>query len=113
MLCCLKEQKANLSKYEKRIIFDNSKDHVLGMLGHTCYAICIHLYEIERSLMIEKLTKAKYSEWQCSLFGACFIAFGLGALLHRYFTQSILYVVILIGIIMHSWGMYSIHQRNK
>lgn len=27
-----------------------------------------------------ELTRAKYIEWQTSLFGACFIAFGLGSL---------------------------------
>lgn len=63
--------------------------------------------------MTEKLTKAKYIEWQASLFGACFIAFGLGALLYRFFPQSFMYVLILVGIGMHSWGMYQIHLRNK
>lgn len=60
----------------------------------------------------EKLTKAKYIEWQASLFGACFIAFGLGVLLASYF-QPFALIIILIGIIMHSWGMYKTHQRNK
>lgn len=63
--------------------------------------------------MIEKLTKARYREWQASLWGACFIAFGLGALLYRFFPQVLLYVVILVGIALHSWGMYKIHQRNN
>lgn len=62
--------------------------------------------------MKEKLTKARYGEWQASLFGACFIALGLGVLLASYFTDFAL-IIILIGIIMHSWGMYKIHQRNK
>ncbi len=63
--------------------------------------------------MTQKLTKARYSEWQASLFGACFIAFGLGALLYRYFDQSFLYILILLGIGLHSWGMYKTHSRNK
>lgn len=63
--------------------------------------------------MNEKLTKAKYGEWQASLWGACFIAFGLGALLYRFFPQVLLYVVILVGIALHSSGMYKIHQRNN
>lgn len=62
--------------------------------------------------MKDKLTKAKYSEWQASLFGACFIAFGLGVLFAPTFT-NFSYVIILIGIVMHSWGMYKIQQRNK
>lgn len=63
--------------------------------------------------MTEKLTKARYIEWQASLWGACFIAFGLGALLTRFFSQNFLYILILIGIGMHSWGMYRTHQRNN
>lgn len=62
--------------------------------------------------MKEQLTKAKYTEWQASLFGACFIAFGLGVLFAN-FAQSFSLIIILIGIILHSWGMYKIHQRNK
>lgn len=62
---------------------------------------------------MNKIIKAPYIEWEASLFGACFVAFGLGALLVNYFSQTILYVVIVVGIIMHSWGMYKIHQRNK
>ena len=59
------------------------------------------------------LTKAKYVELQASLWGACFIAFGLGALLYKFFPQALLFIVILVGIAMHSWGMYKIHQRNN
>lgn len=59
-----------------------------------------------------KLTRAKYIEWQASLFGACFIAFGLGALFADFF-KSFTFLIIVIGIILHSWGMYKIHQRNK
>jgi hypothetical protein len=59
------------------------------------------------------LTKAEYIEWQASLWGACFIAFGLGVLLYRFFPEALIYIVILIGIAIHSWGMYKIHSRNK
>lgn len=72
----------------------------------------LHNLEITKYSMKDKLRKAKYIEWQASLFGASFIAFGLGALLASYFRPYAL-VIILIGIIMHSWGMYEIHQRNK
>ena len=60
----------------------------------------------------EKLTKAKYAEWQASLFGACVIAFGLGVLLSEWFG-SIAPVLILIGIVLHAWGMYKMNQRNE
>jgi uncharacterized membrane protein HdeD (DUF308 family) len=61
----------------------------------------------------EKLTQAKYSEWQLSLFGACFIAGGIGALLAPYVSLPIVLIIMLVGIVMHSMGMYKIHQRNK
>jgi hypothetical protein len=60
----------------------------------------------------EKFTKAKYSEWQASLWGACFIAFGLGVLLAHYFRSFALFI-LLLGVGLHSWGMYKTHQRNK
>jgi hypothetical protein len=60
----------------------------------------------------KELTKAKYLEWQASLFGACFIAVSLGVWLSDYLRPySIL--ILIVGIILHSWGMYKIHQRNK
>lgn len=62
--------------------------------------------------MKDNLTKAKYIEWQASLFGACFIAFGLGIMLASYFS-TFAFIIILVGIILHSWGMYKIQQRNK
>ena len=61
----------------------------------------------------KQLNKAMYGEWQASLWGACIIAFGLGTLLYRYFPQTLVYIAILIGIALHSWGMYRIHSRNK
>lgn len=62
--------------------------------------------------MEEKLTKAKYGEWQASLFGACFIAFALGALFSN-ITKPYTTIILIVGIILHSWGMYKVHQRNK
>jgi len=59
-----------------------------------------------------KLTKATYGEWQASLFGASFIAFGLGVLLAGYLAWLAIPALI-IGIVMHGWGMYRIHQRNN
>ena len=58
------------------------------------------------------LTKAKYSEWLASLFGACGIALGIGV----YFAKllaNLTPIIILLGIILHAWGMYRMHQRNK
>ncbi len=69
-----------------------------------------HNTEINKNPMKDKITKATYLEQQASLFGACFVAFGLGVLFANYF-QSIALMIILIGIILHSWGMYKIHQK--
>lgn len=60
----------------------------------------------------QKLTKAKYSEWLGSLFGACFIAFGLGVLLHRFFGSWV-WLIIVVGILLHTWGMKKTYERNK
>jgi hypothetical protein len=58
------------------------------------------------------LRKAKYSEWTASLLGACGIALGLGSLLSDY-IQPVAKILILLGVILHAWGMYKIQQRNK
>lgn len=62
--------------------------------------------------MSNNLTKAKYMELQASIFGACFVAFGLGVILFSFF-EKYAFIIITIGIIIHAWGMYKIHQRNK
>ena len=59
-----------------------------------------------------KYTKSKYSEWLGSLFGASFIAFALGVWLHNTFRSTAL-IILIIGIILHGWGMYKTYQRNK
>lgn len=61
---------------------------------------------------MENLRKAKYNEWLGSLLGACLIALGLGSL----FAESlkpIVWWLIVAGVLLHGWGMYKIHQRNK
>lgn len=54
----------------------------------------------------------EYSEWQASLFGACLIAVVLGFWLSDY-LRPYLVLILIFGVVMHSWGMYRIHQRNK
>jgi hypothetical protein len=58
------------------------------------------------------ITKAKYSEWLGSLFGACFIAFALGVWLSDIFNGWV-WPILIVGILLHSWGMYKTYQRNK
>lgn len=60
----------------------------------------------------EKLTKASYGEYQASLFGACGIAMALGVFLADY-LRSFALGLLFLGIAVHSWGMYRVHQRNK
>jgi len=60
----------------------------------------------------KKLTRATYLEWQASLFGACGIALGLGILFEKYLLNIAPFLII-IGIILHGWGMYKIHKRNQ
>lgn len=57
------------------------------------------------------LTKAKLEEL-ASTVGVGIIGFGLGALLAN-FIQQYAFGIILIGLIMHGWGMYRAHHRNK
>lgn len=58
------------------------------------------------------LRSATLLEWEASLFGACFIAFGLGVLFSEA-AQNFTYPLILAGIPVHGWGMYRIHRRNR
>ncbi len=58
------------------------------------------------------LTKAKYYEWLASLFGACGIALGIGVYFAK-LLENVAPIVVLLSIILHAWGMYRIHQRNK
>ncbi|MCX9010729.1 MAG: hypothetical protein OIN66_06355 [Candidatus Methanoperedens sp.] len=61
--------------------------------------------------MPEKLTEAKLAEL-ASTFGAGVLGFGLGALLVD-FVQQYALLIILIGLMMHGWGMYKTHLQNK
>jgi hypothetical protein len=60
----------------------------------------------------QEYTKAKYTEWLGSLFGACLVAFSLGVWLHETFNGLALPILI-VGLLLHSWGMYKTYQRNK
>ena len=60
----------------------------------------------------DQLTQAKYGEWLASLFGACLVAFALGVWLHEVF-DSLAWAILLVGVALHSWGMYATYQRNK
>jgi hypothetical protein len=85
----------------------------LVLLGYTAFnSFRITKIFIKEMNNTNDLTKAKYIEWLASLFGACGIALGLGV----YFARVLSYyapIFILLGIVLHAWGMYKIHQRNK
>jgi hypothetical protein len=62
--------------------------------------------------MRDPIRRATLLELEASGLGAGMLGFGLGAL----FAKSVeLYApwILLAGLIIHGWGMYSIHQRNK
>lgn len=60
---------------------------------------------------IVKLTKVKYTEWQASLFGASLVAIALGAWMHDWLDRFI-WPILIVGILLHSWGMYKMYRRN-
>jgi hypothetical protein len=61
--------------------------------------------------MISRMVSARYHEWLISLIGASIIAFALGVLFTATFTPYVP-ILLIVGIVMHGWAMYVIHQRN-
>lgn len=59
-----------------------------------------------------KIVKADKSEIGTSVIGALIVGMGLGALFYNYLT-SYIYLIIVMGIILHGVGMYLIHKREK
>lgn len=60
----------------------------------------------------KKMQTVAYSESLASTFGASFIAFPLGMWLSETFS-SLGWPILIIGILLHSWGMFRTYQRNK
>ena len=60
-----------------------------------------------------KLISAQYSIWQASLFGASAIAFGLGVLLAGYVDSSWAWALIILGVLVHGYGMYRMYNSKK
>jgi hypothetical protein len=60
----------------------------------------------------EELTQMKYSEWLASLIGACLIAVSLGVWLHE-ILDSLAWLILILGVALHSWGMFVTYRRNK
>lgn len=58
-----------------------------------------------------KLISAKYSVWQTSLLGACAVAFGLGVLLAGFVSNSWAWAVIILGVLVHGYGMYHMYKK--
>lgn len=82
----------------------------MDLLGHSYpFGSLCGIKIIENNMII---MKAKYEEWLISLIGACFIAFSLGMLFFNYF-QKYIWIIMIIGIMLHSWGMYKTHKRNN
>ena len=62
--------------------------------------------------MREPLRRATLLELEASGLGAGMLGFGLGALF-AHSVESYAPWILLAGLIIHGWGMYSIHPRNK
>lgn len=60
---------------------------------------------------MSKIIKAKSSHWQASLYGACAIALGLGVVLAGYISKQAGWALIILGVIVHGWGMYNMYRR--
>lgn len=60
----------------------------------------------------DSLVSAKYGEWQASLWGACFIAFALGVFFSKY-IGVLAWVILVVGLLLHAWGMTKTYNRNK
>jgi hypothetical protein len=67
---------------------------------------------LRREMEKENLIKASYAEYQTTLFGACGIALSLGVFFADYLKLFAVWLLF-FGIIIHSWGMYNVHERNK
>lgn len=59
----------------------------------------------------KEFQKVKYSESLASIFGASFIAFALGIWFSEIFSGFV-GLILVIGLLLHSWGMYMTYQRN-
>jgi hypothetical protein len=55
---------------------------------------------------------AKYSDYLISLAGACVVAFGLGAVLGKA-LGNFAWVLVVIGALVHAWGMYQSHGKKS
>ena len=62
---------------------------------------------------VGQLISAKYSVWQSSLFGASAIAFGVGVILSDKINITAAWAIIVIGVFIHSWGMYKMYKRKR
>ena len=58
------------------------------------------------------LRTATYGEWLASLIGACLIAFALGAWAGD-LAAGAAPAVLLVGTVVHGWGMAAVHRRSS
>ncbi len=60
----------------------------------------------------KEFQKVKYGESLASIFGASFIAFALGVWWNEIFS-GFTWLILVVGLLLHSWGMFKTYQRNK
>lgn len=56
--------------------------------------------------------KASTAEYQASLFGSVVIGLGVGVLVASFVPTWLGAVAILLGVLVHGWGMYRIYKRS-
>jgi hypothetical protein len=54
---------------------------------------------------------SSYLEWQTSLWGAILASFAVGTLWGSYF-KGIIYFILLLGAVLHAWGMYMMNRKK-
>lgn len=63
-------------------------------------------------LNLEKLSAAELVQFQASMLGVGIVGMGLGLMLSK-FLASYAFLIMVLGLLMHSWGMYKMHQNDK
>lgn len=61
---------------------------------------------------MKRVIAASVLEYEAALFGACFLSLGAGVLFAS-LIGKLAVPFILLGLLLHGWGMYSIHVRRS
>ncbi len=62
--------------------------------------------------MKERMVRPSSAEYQASLYGAVIGSLGVGTVLAQY-LQGFAWWLVLVGVILHGWGMYRVYRRKE